>query len=98
MGINNMKIIQIIKDDNKLIGLGDDGITYVQSRIKYSYWNEKKQEDVMTSSYFWRFIADGSHQVNDGIQFIYQDGTSKHLLCDYEEVITDDFNYKAHYE
>lgn len=93
-----MKIIQIIKDENKLIGLRDDGITYVQSKIKYSYWNENKQEDVITSSYFWRFIADGSHQVPDGIQFIYQSGTVQHLECDYEKVISDELNYKAHYE
>lgn len=49
-----MKIIQIIKDNKQLLGLGDNGITYVYSEVEYSSWSKIKNKLVNHRANIWR--------------------------------------------
>lgn len=89
-----MKIIQIIKDGNKLLGLGDDGYTYVYSKLKYSFWNDKLNKETVTNDNVWIRVANRHHEAIEGINFIASDGSQHSRECDYEEVISSDLNYK----
>lgn len=91
-----MKIIQIIKDGNKLLGLGDDGITYVYSKVKYSAWNEIKQEEQYRHAKIWREVASRAYEGDDAMYYI--DPLTKEeaiLEAYYDKVISDDFNYES---
>jgi 23S rRNA G2445 N2-methylase RlmL len=89
-----MKIIQIIKDGNKLLGLGDDGYTYVYSKIKYLSWNPIKEKDNICSTNMWRRVADRDYELGMGVNYYddEKDIFNKNEEHEWEDIITDDFN------
>lgn len=91
-----MKIIQIIKDGNKLIGLGDNGITYVYSKIKYSAWNKTVQEEQPRYAKIWREVASRAYEGDDAMYYIDPSTKEFDVLEEYyDKVISDDFNYES---
>jgi ABC-type transport system substrate-binding protein len=90
-----MKIIQIIKDGNKLLGLGDNGITYVYSKIKYSVWNEKLQEEQSRYAKIWREVAVQAYEGDDAMYYMNPSTKEFDVLEEYyDKVISDEFNYE----
>lgn len=90
-----MKIIQIIKDGDKLLGLGDNGITYVYSKVKYSAWNEIKQEEQFRHAKIWREVASRAYEGDDAIYYMNPSTKQFDILEEYhDKVISDDFNYE----
>ena len=93
-----MKIIQIIKDGNKLIGLGDNGITYVYSKVKYSAWNKIKNEEQTRYAKIWRVVADQAYEGDDAMYYMNPSTKEFDVLEEYhDKVISDDFNYEDVY-
>lgn len=90
-----MKIIQIIKDGKKLLGLGDNGITYVYSKVKYSAWNQIKQEEQSRYVYIWREVASQAYEGDDAMYYIDPTTKQEAVIEEYyDKVISDDFNYE----
>lgn len=58
-----MKIIQIIKDGDKLLGLGDDGIIYIQT---YTYDHTDSGAGEM---WLWKRLFGKDYETKNGIYF-----------------------------
>lgn len=92
-----MKIIQIIKDNKKLLGLGDNGITYVYSEVEYSSWSKIKNKLVNHKANIWREVASRCHETWDGMIFTYGDDNKETIVDDpFEKIISDDFTYNEY--
>ena len=86
-----MKIIQIIKDKEKLLGLGDDGNTYVYSLIKCSYWSEKAGKEMLTSYWMWRKVTNKDYLSDEGIMFEGQDKINESI--ELEKILSNNLDY-----